>query len=80
MARKKVEVNNAAEEAVEEVKVETKATRDFPEVAGTGRFQAVEFNDGYVVYNPAGQRASEVLSLDKANDIVRANNIAAHIK
>lgn len=64
----------------EESSEKSVAKGKFPEVAGTGRFQSVQFKGGYVVYNPAGQRVSDVLSLSQAEDIVRAQNQAAHIK
>lgn len=63
------------EEAVEEEE-ETEVIAEFPEVAGTGKFQAVKVGDGMAVYNPDGTRVSEVLPNDDANDIVREQNLA----
>lgn len=57
-----------------------KADQDWPEVGSTGRFTAVPFKDGYVVYNPSGQRATGVIGKVEADDIVRQSNQAAHIK
>lgn len=53
---------------------------DFPEVAGNGLFQVVKIEGGFVLYNPHGQRTSELLDENKANDLARANNLAAHLK
>lgn len=66
---KVVEVKEVKEKAVE-----------YPEGNATGRFHSVAFNGGYVVYNPAGQRATKVVTKIVADDIVRQNNQAAHIK
>lgn len=59
---------------------ETPPTIEFPQVAGNGRFQAISLGAGYVVYNPAGQRVTEIVSFTQAGDIVRAQNQAAHLK
>ncbi len=49
----------------------------FPEVAGTGKFQTVKVGDvGYAVYNPDGLRVSDVLPMDKAQDIARRQQLA----
>lgn len=60
------------------VEKETKAA--YPEVGATGRFVAVAVGDGFVVYNPSGQRATGIVDQNKANDIVRQQNQAAQIK
>lgn len=52
----------------------------YPEVAANGKFQFVQFGDKYVVYNPSAQRVTGAVSLLEAQDIVRRQNIAAHIK
>jgi len=52
----------------------------WPETKIRGRFHTVEFGGGYVVYNPAGQRATGVLRRELAEDVVRNNNYAAQIK
>jgi hypothetical protein len=52
----------------------------FPEVARNGKFQAVKVGTEYVVYNPDGARVSGTMSLREANDIVIAQNRAAHLK
>jgi hypothetical protein len=52
----------------------------FPDVRGNGKFQSVKFENGYVIYNPNGQRVSEVISLDIANDIVNRQNSAGGYK
>jgi hypothetical protein len=65
---------------VEEVSVPSETKSEWPEVGQTGKFHAVKHGDGYVVYNPAGQRATGIVDKIKADDIVRANNQAAHIK
>jgi len=78
---RKTKVEEVVEEAVEEVVEVKKATKDsYPEVAGNGKFQAVEVAGGWVVYNPAGQRTTEAVAKNVADDIVRANNIAGHFK
>lgn len=65
-----------------EVPIETKAKEVvYPEVLASGLFQSVALPDGgYVVYNPNGQRVSGVLNDVEAADIVRAQNLAAHLK
>jgi hypothetical protein len=52
----------------------------YPTVGTNGRFAAVAFMDGYVVYNPNGQRVSGIMSKAAADDMVRNQNTAAHIK
>ena len=52
----------------------------YPEVASSGLFQVVPFKDGYLLYNPDGQRVSDILSKVKADDLAHANNLAAHLK
>lgn len=87
-AKEVEEVAEVVEEVeTEEVAVDTeveetpaKKKSKFPEVAGTGKFQAVQVGKGFVVYNPHGQRVSDVLEEVAANDLVRDNNQAAHLK
>lgn len=68
-------------ETVEEPVVEPKKEGfEYPVIGTTGKFHAVAFEGGYVVYNPAGQRATGVIEKIKADDIVRQSNQAAHIK
>lgn len=52
----------------------------YPEGKGIKKFHAVPFKDGFVVYNPDGSRVSNILTALQANDIVREQNQAAHIK
>ena len=69
-------VETKVEEVIPEV-VETKVEEvAYPEVAGTGRFQHVKFEDGHVVYNPNGQRITGKVDLRTADDTVRAQNLA----
>lgn len=70
-------------ENVSEPVVETTPAKEgfeYPVIGTTGKFHAVAFEGGYVVYNPAGQRATGVIEKIKADDIVRQSNQAAHIK
>lgn len=48
----------------------------YPEVHGNGKFQHVKFSNGYVVYNPNGQRATGKVDLRTADDIVLRQNVA----
>ena len=64
----------------EEVKSPVKEDVKFPQVAGNGRYQVVQVGEGYVVYNPLACRVSGIITLTEANDIVRQQNQAAHIK
>ena len=48
----------------------------YPEVTGTGKFQAVKVADGFVVYNGCGQRVSNLLEEIDAKNIAHANNMA----
>lgn len=52
----------------------------FPEVRGIGRFQMVQVEGGFAVYNPVGQRVTDVISDAKAKDIVLRQNNAGHYK
>lgn len=74
--KKVKEVEEVAEVVAEEVAVEAPKSSKFPEVAGNGKFQAVVVGKGLVVYNPAGQRVSDVLPENEANSIVLSNNMA----
>mgnify|MGYP001602141046 CR=1 FL=1 len=78
----KVEENPVESVKVEEapVVVAKQVKSTWPEVGTTGRFNAVKFQHGYVVYNTVGQRATGVVTKDQAEDIVRAQNRAAQIK
>lgn len=67
------------EEAKEEAKAESKKGT-FPKVDGNGRFQAVPFKDGFVVFNPVGQRATGIIAEVRANDLVMRSNRAIGIK
>lgn len=80
---KKEEVPAPVVEVEIDLKVEEKPVAkkvEFPEGHAAGKFHAVEFGGGYVVYNPAGQRATGVINKIQADDIVRLSNQAAHIK
>ena len=60
---------------------EVKAAKDnFPKVDSKGRFVAIPFEGGFVIYNPAGQRVSGIMNKVQADDMVRNQNLAAHIK
>lgn len=59
---------------------EADKTTKFPEGQITGKFHAVQFGGGFVVYNQHGQRATSVVSDAVAKDLVLKNNIAAGIK
>lgn len=72
------EVLEAPVVAEEVVTVPTEES--WPEVTATGRYVAVPFKEGYVVYNPTAQRVSGLVSRTVANDIVRQQNTAAQIK
>lgn len=52
----------------------------FPQVSANGKFQFVQVEGGFVVYNPLACRVSGIITLTEASDIVRRQNIAAHIK
>lgn len=52
----------------------------FPVVVGNKRFQSVSFNKGFVVYNPSGDRVSNILTKEKAEDLVREMNRQAGLK
>jgi hypothetical protein len=59
--------------------VETKVK--YPEVARSGKFQMVKIvGDQYAIYNPDGARVSMLVSFQEASDIVRAQNLAGHLK
>lgn len=79
-------VEEVIEEKVEVVPKEVEVEGDkpkkieYPEGDAKGRFHTVAFEGGYVVYNPAGQRATGVIGKIKADDIVRQSNQAAQIK
>lgn len=80
----KVEKNPVAEIETTPVKVEESidlapVASEWPEVTATGKFVAVPFKEGYVVYNPIAQRVTGVVSRDEASDIVRAQNRAAQL-
>lgn len=64
------------EPKVEEVVVPKVEEVVYPLVAGSGRFQHVKFEDGYVVYNPNGQRVTGKIDLRLANDTVLRQNVA----
>ena len=51
----------------------------FPEGIRTGKYNAVKVGAEYAVYSPDGARVSGLLPLDKAKDIVREQNQAAHL-
>lgn len=73
------EVEETKEEAKVEVKAKTKEF-EYPEVGGTGRFESVFVNGGWVLYNPAGQRSSEPLDEVKCKDLAQRMNRSAQIK
>lgn len=82
MAKNKVrveEIEEIVEAPVEEIEV-LKKEFEYPEVRGIGKFQSISVEGGCVVYNPTGQRVSGILTATKANDIVREQNCAAHLK
>ena len=64
----------------EKVEAPVPSRIEFPEGKKTGKFHSVTVKDGYVVYNPDGSRISGIITLIQANDIVRQQNQAAHIK
>lgn len=72
-----VEISTPVEKPVEKEAVKE---IEYPEVAGTGRFEAVKVKGGYVLYNPCGQRSSDLLEERKALDLARIQNRAAQIK
>ena len=49
-------------------------------VPGTGRFQAVEVKDGFILYNPDGVAVSGVLAETQAKDLATRNNAGMHLK
>ena len=75
-----VEETETEEETVEDTSGKKGKSDKWPEGNATGRFHAVAHKDGFVVYNPAGQRVSNVLTEDAANDLVIRQNQAAQIK
>ena len=78
---KKVEEVKAEIPVVEVVEEKvSKKEVEFPQIAGNGKFQAVQVEAEFVVYNPNGQRASGFLTKQQADDIVREQNLAAHLK
>lgn len=76
MARKNEK--KESEEVIEK-KVEAEDIK-FPIVGGNGRFQMVPFKDGFVVYNPVGQRATGVVGEVYAKDMVTRSNRVIGIK
>lgn len=81
---KEEEVKVSPEEKVEEkteVVAEKKSTGiEYPEGDAKGKFHSVSFQNGYVVYNPSGQRVTGIIDKIAAADIVRQQNQAAQIK
>lgn len=85
---KKSEIVNKVEEVLPEViepkveevlpeVVETKVEEVvYPECHGNGKFQHVKFGNGYIVYNPSGQRVTDKIDLRSADDIVLRQNVA----
>lgn len=67
---------NKVEEEVKENKVEEIV---WPEAQVNGKFHVVPFNGGFVLFNPAGQRASGVLNEEEAKKLVLRNNQAASL-
>lgn len=65
---------------VETEQVNVPSAKSFPEGNTTGKFHSVPFNNGHVVYNPDGQRITGIVTKVEADDLVRQNNQAAHIK
>lgn len=87
MSKVKIKIDKSPETDVVEKKVEAEVIAtpvsvksEWPEITATGRFTSVPFAAGYVVYNPIGQRVTEVVSKVAADDIVRQQNAAAQIK
>ena len=76
----KVEEPIEPEEDLEDSDIPSDEPEKYPEVASSGLFQVVPFKDGYLLYNPDGQRVSDILSKVKADDLAHANNLAAHLK
>lgn len=71
------EDNAPAEETTEpEVVVKGK----WPVVVGNGKFQAVAFKDGFVIYNASGTRVSGVETEERAKDVVMQSNYGAGLK
>lgn len=52
---------------------------EWPESSVSGKFNSVAFKEGHVVFNPSGQRLTEVISKTEADEIVRAQNRAAQL-
>ena len=77
-AKQAKEAEKTAEKIAKEA--ESMSDEDFPEVAGTGKFQSVKVGVGYVVYNPMGCRVTGVISLHEAKDIVLKQNMAGSHK
>lgn len=73
-------VKEVVDAPVEETVAEKPTKSEWPKVDGNGRFQAVKFKDGWVVYNPRGQRATGVVSDDEARNLVLRSNEAASLK
>ena len=84
MAKTKIKIDSEPVETpkVEETKTEVKTTasESFPVSNISGRYHSLPFQDGYVVYNPNCIRVSGVISKIAADDMVRNQNQAAHIK
>lgn len=95
MAKTRINLNKDVPEEKVETPVEVAATPPeeiiepeksvekeikYPQIAGNGRYQAVQVGEGFVVYNPLACRVSGIITLTQANDIVRQQNHAAHIK
>jgi len=69
------------EEEVEEVEETTKKGKEkWPVVVGNGKFQAVPFKGGFVIYNASGTRVSGVETEETAKDVVMQSNYGAGLK
>lgn len=71
-----VPVASEVETTTEAVKTEK---QEWPESSVSGKFNSVAFKEGHVVFNPSGQRLTEVISKTAAEDIIRAQNRAAQL-
>lgn len=73
------EVDTKVEASVD-VKEKVEEKIEWPEVSKTGRYVEYPFRDGYVVYNPDAIRITGIVTKIQAEDTVRQQNTAAHIK
>lgn len=53
---------------------------EWPVVVGNGKFQAVPFKEGFVIYNASGTRVSGIETEETAKDVVMQSNYGAGLK